>query len=161
VPKSHSTYGFITIGVTPCHKSTMTTLNHPADENITNGLKIISYGVNSKGEYELTPDDVWQPVNVVNAQAWQEIEKNITASKDKIADGRASCLHYYMTANQMDTGLLAQYTGQPRWRVCLHLMPFFFHRLPADTLKKYAELFKIFPDDLTQGRLRPPLYLHQ
>jgi hypothetical protein len=45
---------------------------NPADENITNGLKIISYGVNSKGEYELTPDDVWQPVNVVNTQAWQK-----------------------------------------------------------------------------------------
>jgi hypothetical protein len=63
-----------------------------------------------------------------------------------------------MTANQMDTGLLAQYTGQPRWQVCLHLVPFFFHRLPAGTLKKYSELFKISPDDLTQGRLRPPLY---
>jgi len=130
----------------------------PADENITNGLKIISYGVNSKGEYELTPDDVWQPVNVVNSQAWQEIEKNITASKVKIAAGQVSCLHYYMTANQMDTGLLAQYIGQRRWQVCLHLVPFFFKRLSATTLKKYAELYQISPDDLTQGRLRPPLY---
>ena len=126
----------------------------PADENITNGLKIVSYAVNGKG----TPDDVWQPVNVVNAQAWQEIDKNIAVSKDKIAAGRVSCLHYYMTANQMDTGLLAQYTGQTRWQVCLHLVPFIFKRLPADTLKKYAELFQISPDDLTQGRFRPPLY---
>jgi hypothetical protein len=128
--------------------------DHPADDNITNGLKIVSYAVNGKG----TPDDVWQPVNVVNAQAWQEIEKNIAASKDKIAAGRVSCLHYYMTANQMDTGLLAQYTGQRRWQVFLHLVPFFFKRLPASILKKYAELFQISPDDLTQGRLRPPLY---
>ncbi|MDO9043417.1 MAG: hypothetical protein Q7U64_13925 [Desulfocapsaceae bacterium] len=132
--------------------------DHPADESITNGLKIISYGVNSKGEYELTLDDVWQPVNVVNTQAWQEIDKNIAASKDRIAAGRVSCLHYYMTANQMDTGLLAQYTGQARWKVCLHLVPFFFKRLSADTLKKYAELYQISPDDLTQGRLQPPLY---
>jgi len=135
----------------------MTTLDHPAEGNITNGLKIISYGANSKGEYKLTPDDVWQPVNVVNTQAWLEIEKNIAASKDKIAVGRVSCLHYYMTANQMDTGLLAQYTGQLRWQVCLHLVPFFFKRLSAATLKKYAELYQISLDDLTQGRLRPPL----
>jgi hypothetical protein len=132
----------------------MTTLDHPTDENITNGLKIVSYAVNGKG----SPDDVWQPVNVVNSQAWQEIDKNIAASKEKIAAGRVSCLHYYMTANQMDTGLLAQYTGQARWRVCLHLVPFIFKRLSAATLKKYAELYQISPEDLTHGRLRPPLY---
>jgi hypothetical protein len=28
--------------------STMTILNHPADTSITNGLKIVSYGVNSR-----------------------------------------------------------------------------------------------------------------
>jgi len=132
-----------------------------SDEDIADGLKIVSYGVNSKGDYELTPDFVWQPVNVVNHQAWQEIEKNIAASQAEIAAGRVSCLHYYMTANQMDTGLLAQYTGQPRWKVCLHLLPFFFHRLDATTLKKYAELYKISPDDLIQGRLQPPIYNHQ
>lgn len=132
-----------------------------SDEDIADGLKIVSYGVNSKGDYELTPDFVWQPVNVVNHQAWQEIEKKIAASQAEIAAGRVSCLHYYMTANQMDTGLLAQYTGQPRWKVCLHLLPFFFHRLDATTLKKYAELYKISPDDLIQGRLQPPIYNHQ
>ena len=135
--------------------------DHAVDEDITNGLKIVSYAVNSKGEYELTPDYVWQPVNVVNHQAWLEIEKKIVSSRDKVAAGRVSCLHYYMTANQMDIGLLARYTGQPRWKVCLHLVPSIFKRLPARTLKKYAELYKISPEDLTQGLLRPPLYHHK
>jgi hypothetical protein len=161
MPEFHCKSVDHTIDATPCHKSTMTTLDHPADTSITNGLKIVSYGVNSKGEYELTPEDVWLPVNVVNTQAWREIEKSIAASKELISAGRASCLHYHMTANQMDVGLLAQYTGQARWRVRLHLIPFFFQRLDANTLKKYAELFKISLDDLTQGRLLPPLYLHQ
>lgn len=135
--------------------------DHSSEEDITDGLKIVSYAVNSKGEYELIPDFVWQPVHVVNHQAWQEIEKNIAASKDKIAAGRVSCLHYYMTANQMDTGLLAQYTGQPRWKVCLHLLPCIFNRLSAKTLQKYAKLYKISPDDLTQGRLQPLIRNHQ
>lgn len=135
--------------------------DHSSEEDITDGLKIVSYAVNSKGEYELIPDYVWQPVNVVNHQAWQEIEKNIAASKDKIAAGRVSCLHYYMTANQMDTSLLAQYTGQPRWKVCLHLLPCIFNRLSVKTLQKYAELYKISPDDLTQGRLQPLIHNHQ
>ena len=135
--------------------------DHSSEEDITDGLKIVSYAVNSKGEYELIPDFVWQPVHVVNHQAWQEIEKNIAASKDKIAAGRVSCLHYYMTANQMDTSLLAQYTGQPRWKVCLHLLPCIFNRLSAKTLQKYAKLYKISPDDLTQGRLQPLIRNHQ
>lgn len=135
--------------------------DHSSAADITDGLKIVSYAVNSKGEYALTPDFVWQPVNVVNQQAWQEIEKNIAASKDKIAAGRASCLHYYMTANQMDTGLLAQYTDQPRWKVCLHLLPFVFNRLSAKTLQKYAALYRISPDDLAQGRLQPLIHNHE
>lgn len=129
-----------------------------SDEGITDGLKIVSYALNSKGEYELTPDFVWSPVNVVNHQAWREIEKKIAWSRKKVAAGQVSCLHYYMTANQMDSGLLAQYTRQPRWKVFLHLIPFIFNKLPAGTLKKYAQLFKISPDDLSKGRLWPPIY---
>jgi len=135
--------------------------DHSSAGELTDGLKIVCYAVNGKGEYALTPDFVWQPVHVVNHQAWQEIEKNIAASKDKIAAGRASCLHYYMTANQMDPGLLAQYTDQPRWKVCLHLLPFIFNRLSAKTLQKYAELYRISPDDLTQGRLQPLIPNHE
>ena len=134
---------------------------HSSGEDITDGLKIVSYAVNKTGEYELRPEFVWQPVSVVNQQAWLEIDKNITQSKKKVAAGRVSCLHYYMTANQMDTGLLAQYTGQPRWKVRLHLVPWIFRRLSADTLKKYAELYRISPDDLRTGRLLPPVYNHE
>lgn len=132
--------------------------DHPFDEGITDGLKIVSYALNSKGEYELTPDFFWPPVNVANQQTWREIEKKIACSRKNVAAGRVSCLHYYMTANQMDTGLLAQYTGQPRWRVFLHFVPLIFNKLPASTLKNYAQLFKISTDDLIKGRLRPPIY---
>lgn len=135
--------------------------DHSSGEEITDGQKIVSYAVNSTGEYELRPDFVWQPVNVVNQQAWLEIDKKISQSKHKVAAGRVSCLHYYMTANQMDTGLVAQYTGQARWKVCLHLVPWIFRRLSANTLKKYAGLYKISPDDLRTGRLLPPVYNHE
>ncbi len=133
----------------------------PADNGITAGLKIVSYSVNSKGEYELVPGLGWQPVNVVNRQAWQEIEKNIASSREKIAAGRVSCLHYYMTANQMDIGLLARYTRQSRWLVSLHLVPFIFNRMRPKTLQKYAELFQVPLDDLIRGKLKPPIYLHR
>jgi len=128
------------------------------DNIITDGLKIVSYVANSNGSQELVPGSMWQPVNIVNRQAWREIEHQIEASKAKISSGRASCLYYYMIANQMDPGLLAKYTGQSRWLVRLHLVPFIFNRLSGSTLKRYAEIFQISIDDLRKGRLAPPIY---
>ena len=128
------------------------------DNDITDGLKIISYVAGNDGSHELVSDSMWHPVSIVNRQAWQEIEKKIEYSKAKIATGKVSCLHYYMTSSQMDTGLLAKYTGQPRWLVCLHMIPFFFNRLRAGTLNKYVKIFKVSQHDLIQGQLGSPVY---
>ncbi len=128
------------------------------DSGITDGLKIISYIADNNGNQELVSGCMWQPVNIVNRQAWQVIEKQIECSKAKITGGRVSCLHYYMTANQMDIGLLAKYTGQPRWLVFLHMIPFFFNRLSERALNRYIEIFDVSGDDLIEGRLLPPVY---
>ncbi len=129
-----------------------------ADNGITGGIKIVSYVQDYRGNHELVAGSMWQPVDIVNRQAWAEIDRQIKAAKAKVAAGRSSCLHYYMTANQMNTSLLASYTGQSRWLVQLHMIPFFFKRLRAGTLKKYGETFKVSLDDLLEGRLLPPVY---
>jgi hypothetical protein len=134
---------------------------HPDGQGITSGLKIVSYAVNDRGQYELSRDFFWQPVHVVNDQAWQEIARKIALSREKVAAGQVSCLHYYMTANQMNIGLVAQYTGQARWKVLLHLVPLVFRRLSGDTLGKYADLYRVSPDDLRAGRLLAPIYNHE
>ena len=130
----------------------------PTDNGITEGVQTISYSVNDEGNYEPLSGPGWQPLNIVNRQAWQEIEKHIEASREKVVSGRVSCLHYYMTAHQMDIGLLAGYTNQSRLRVRLHLIPFFYKRLGPETLKKYGELFAVSTDDLKNGRLKSPVY---
>ncbi len=142
----------------PKYLHSMDQPNQISESSITDGVKIISYVENNKGNQELVQSSVWFPVDVVNHQAWQEINKQIEASKEKVSTGRASCLHYYMTANQMDTGLLASYTRQPRWLVCLHLIPFCFSRLGSGTLRKYVEIFNVSEDDLSHGKLKPPVY---
>lgn len=126
--------------------------------DITEGRKIVSYGLNGDGDYELRSEYVCQPVEIANTQAWAEIDRQIALSKEKVLAGRVSCLHFYMTANQMDIGLLARYSGQPGWKVRLHLMPFFFKRASARTVQIYADLFKVSPEDLVRGILRPPIY---
>jgi hypothetical protein len=132
--------------------------DYSSAESITGGVKTVSYSVNGEGEYELVSGPGWQPVNVVNRQAWLEIEKSIAASREKVESGRVSCLHYYMTANQMDIGLLARYTNQSRWQVRLHLIPLFYRRLGQETLQKYGHLFQVSPDELKSGRLKAPVY---
>lgn len=129
-----------------------------ADNGITGGIKIVSYVQDYRGNHELVASSMWHPVDIVNRQAWAEIDRQIKAAKAKVEAGRASCLHYYMTANQMNTSLLASYTGQSRWLVRLHMVPYFFKRLAVGTLNKYGETFKVSPEDLLAGRLRPPVY---
>ena len=128
------------------------------EESVTDGLHTVSYVADAQGEQELISGSVWQPVNIVNRQAWEEIEKHVAASKENIAQGRMSCLYYYMIANQMDIGLLAKYTGQARCLVRLHLVPFIFRQLGRKTLDKYAKVFLVSPEDLIQGILKEPVY---
>ena len=132
--------------------------NQFSENSITDGIQTISYVADQQGNQELVSGAVWQPVNIVNRQAWQEIDRDIEQAKEKVASGRASCLYYYMIANQMNPGLLAQYTRQSRWRVHVHLIPFFFSRLKTSSLNRYAQLFQVLPDDLIQGVLKPPVY---
>lgn len=136
----------------------MDRIDKPFDNDITDGLKIISYVAGNDGNHELVSDSMWHPVSIVNRQAWQEIDKKIESSKTKIATGKVSCLHYYMTSSLMDTGLLAKYTAQPRWLVCLHMIPFFYNRLGVETLNKYVKIFKVSLHDLVQGQLGAPVY---
>jgi hypothetical protein len=134
--------------------------DYPTDEEITDGVRIVSYSVSQNGEFELVPGTGWKPMNVANRQAWIEIEKKIIESTKKVKAGRVSCLHYYMTANQMDIALLAQYTRQSRWRVRMHFIPFIFKRLCPERLNKYAALFQVSKEDLENCRLKAPVYDH-
>ncbi len=139
----------------------MEEINESEENVIDEHITTVSYVANEEGDQELVSSTFWQPVNIVNHQAWQEIEKQIEKSKLKIQSGRVSCLHYYMTANQMDAPLLAKYTDQSRWMVRLHLLPFFFKRLGVKTLQTYADFFKVSSDDLRQGNLKQPIYNDQ
>lgn len=138
----------------------MAICNDFSEKDIAGDIPTISYTPDREGNQERVAGSYWQPVNVVNQQAWRQIDRQIEVSKRKIEAGRVSCLHYYMTANQMSVGLLGKYTGQSGLLVRFHLLPFFFKRLRRETLQVYADLFKVEVEDLIRGELKPPLY-HQ
>lgn len=131
---------------------------HPdAAASITDGLHTLAYVPTGDG-IEPVAQAGWQPVNEVNRQAWEEIERRIEAARCAAQSGQRSCLYYYMIANQMDCLLLGQYTRQSPLLVWLHLWPLFFRRLGPARLRRYAELFQVDVRDLAQGELRPPVY---
>ncbi len=125
---------------------------------VTDGLKIVSYQSNGGGICRSSLSDCWHGVDEVNQQAWQVIEKEINDAARKVEQGKYSCLYYYMVANQMDIPLLAGYTNQLWFRVWLHLRPYFFARVSDEVKRKYSELFQVTPEDLSAGRLLPPVY---
>jgi hypothetical protein len=125
------------------------------DQDIFDGLQVLGYAGVREGHIAGDRVTGWQPVNIANHQAWRDIEKQVAFSRQQVSSGRYSCLHYYMTINLMDPALLAAYTGLCRWRVRLHLRPFFFQRLSLHHLRQYAELFQVSVQDLQKGVLQP------
>lgn len=128
-----------------------------AAASITNGLHTLAY-VRAGDMIAPVAQAGWQPVNEVNQQAWEEIERHVELARSAVRAGRRSCLYYYMVANQMDCHLLGQYTGQSPLLVWLHLRPFLFRWISQARMQRYADLFQIDTHDLAQGTLRPPIY---
>ena len=124
--------------------------------DITGGLPVIAYQVDGHGEAHPQPGMLCQAAAIANQQAWQEIRAQIARSRQLVASGKRSRLHYFMTLHQMDCGLMAAHTGLPRLLVRLHLRPRVFRRLSRQTLVRYSQLFRVSIDTLRQGELPHP-----
>ena len=114
----------------------------PQDQGIAEGLKEVTYAVDAAGHYKLVPSAGWEPKNISNYQAWEVVAAQVAEARQAVLIGRVSPLAFHMARNQMDTALLAQYMGLPRWRVWLHLRPWGFRRLSAAQLEGYAAMLR-------------------
>ncbi len=103
----------------------------------------VCYALDDNGHYVLTASAGWNPKNIANNQAWEVIEQEIAKAIEGIHAGKLSPLAFHMAKNQMNTKLLAQYSGSSRWRVKRHLKPVVFKRLNPAVLQRYSEVFGI------------------
>lgn len=117
----------------------------------------VCYAVDDGGHYVLTTSAGWEPKNIANTQVWEVIEQEIVEAIDGIHAGKLSPLAFHMSKNQMNTRLLAQYSGFSRWRVKRHLKPTVFKRLNQAVLEQYSDVFGItvkqlqeFPEKIKQ-----------
>lgn len=114
----------------------------PQDKGIAEGLKEVTYAVDAAGHYKLVPSAGWEPKNISNYQAWEVVAAQVAEARQAVLAGLISPLAFHMARNQMDTALMAQYMGLPRWRVWLHLRPWGFKRLTAQQLESYAAMLR-------------------
>lgn len=119
------------------------------DENLFEGkFKVVKYAVDDDGNYGTVGSTGWEPENAVLNQAWDEINKKVEETKNKIETGELSPLAYHMEKNIMDVDMLSQYMDISKRKVAKHLEPSGFNDLDAKTLEKYAEVFDISVEEL-------------
>ncbi|HEY8396798.1 MAG TPA: hypothetical protein VIK80_02585 [Flavihumibacter sp.] len=126
----------------------------PHDKKIIHGednsLVKVLYVTNQQGGYETTKYEGWEAENLAMSQAWEEIDEKIEQTLQKVRNGELSPIAYYMEKSLMDLPTLASYMGTWKFFVKKHLTPAGFKKLSRRKLEKYASVFAISVEELTQ-----------
>jgi hypothetical protein len=122
----------------------------PQDKGLLGRWREINYAVDESGHYVKEPSSGWEPKKVANAVNWEPLLEAIDCARREVLAGRKSPLAFHMARFQMDAGLLAKNVGMAGWRVRRHLRPEVFAKLPPSTLKIYADLFNLTPEQLCE-----------
>lgn len=107
------------------------------------------YSLDENGNYTTVPSVGWEPKNAVMQEAWDIVNEKVEEARQKVLDGSLSPIAYYIEKNIMDPGLVAKYMGVRKWKIKRHLKPKNFAKLNDDMLEKYAKVFSISKEELT------------
>ena len=110
--------------------------------------KEVCYATDDSGKYTTQLSDGWDVKITALDKAWEEIDDRVKAAKQKVLNGEASPLLFWMEKNLMNVELVADYTGFWQWQVKRHLKPDVFKSLAEKKLQKYAEVFNVSVNDL-------------
>jgi hypothetical protein len=110
--------------------------------------KEVCYAVDSAGNYVTELSRGWEVKATALDVAWKDIEERITAARQKVQNGEASPLLFFMELRLMDTGIVSAYTGFWKWQVKRHLKPAIFAKLSDKKLQQYAEAFNVSVTEL-------------
>lgn len=110
--------------------------------------KEVCYATDAQGNYVKELSDGWDvKINALDA-AWDDIEKRKSGAKQKVLNGEASPLLFFMERALMDIPILAGYTGFWKWQIKRHLKPAVFATLSEKKLQRYANVFNVSIADL-------------
>ena len=121
----------------------------PQDDGALSKIaKEVTYVVDDQGNYLTGKSTGWEVKTEALNIALNDVEKKIQKAREKVQNGEASPLLYYMEKGIMDLSILASYTGFWKWSVKKHLKPAGFNRLSHEKLQKYANLFEVSIEEL-------------
>ncbi len=121
----------------------------PQDDGALHKLtKELSYAVDEKGNYTTSLSSGWDVKTKALDVAWSDIEKRINDAKQKVLNGEASPLLYFMEVKLMDPSIISSYTGLWKWQIKRHMTASVFEKLSDKKLQKYAALFEVSIDEL-------------
>jgi hypothetical protein len=100
-------------------------------------------GFTQKVDYQ-NPDN-----QIIIKQSWDAAEQRLEEARQRVIAGIASPVAYHMERILMEVPMLAAYMELPKWRVKRHLKPRVFKKLKTAHLEKYASIFEITVDELT------------
>lgn len=112
-------------------------------------VKKLLYAVDKEGNYTGVGSAGWEAENFATKQAWDAIEEELKETEQKVKEGVLSPIAYFMHKKLMDVAILSGYVGKWQWQVKRHMHPSVFKKLSKDLLEKYASIFEISVDELT------------
>ena len=122
----------------------------PQDKENLNEGKVakLYYATDKDGHYVKVNSIGWEPETVAMLQAWEVVNNDVETARQKVVEGKASPVLYFIKKNIMTVPMVASYVGTIGLMVRLHCMPYFFNRLGNKTLLKYADTFRISVEEL-------------
>lgn len=110
--------------------------------------KEVCYATDSSGKYVTELSSGWDVKNGALDVAWKDVEERIAKAKQRVLNGEASPLLFFMEYRLMDIEILAGYSGFWQWQIKRHLKPDVFKKLSDKKLQKYADAFNVRVEDL-------------
>jgi len=109
----------------------------------------LCYVKNKSGKYETQKSSGWEVKIAALDSAWDEVGRRIEDARIEVIEGRKSPLYFYMEKKLMDVATLAAYAGFWSLTVKCHFRPYVFKKLSQKRIEKYADIFEISVNELT------------
>ena len=110
--------------------------------------KEVCYATDDSGKYSTELSRGWDIKIAALDTAWQDIRDRVKAAKEKVLNGQASPLLFFIERGLMDIGIVAAYSGFWKWQIRRHLRPGIFKKLSDKTLQRYAGIFNVSVEEL-------------
>lgn len=121
----------------------------PNQKGALEGLKEVCYVTDNQGNYTTALSEGWEVKDIAIESSMNLLQEQMQKAKEQIQAGKQSPIVYYMARARMDWATLASYMDKWQWIIKRHARPKVFVKLSEKTLKKYAEIFDISVEELT------------